>query len=125
MNPDKYPPHPDTIDALLSLPVWDYFRESKLGYDLFISDPDRATRIYNAAEYGGDGSTHAEVIDDWRKLADQLRADCERFAWEMEDETEAETFEAEYGAAFDRLAESLDACEAWHETNGSLHQPIG
>jgi len=121
----KVTPYPDTIDALLALPGWQYFQASKLGNDLFISDPDRANRIYAAAEDGGDGSTHAEVLEDWREFAGQLRDDCKRYAWSIDDETEAEAFEAEAEAAFGRLDADIDACEAWHEANGSLHEEIG
>ena len=33
----------------------------------FINEPNRAARCYDAAEDGGDGKTHAEVIEDWRE----------------------------------------------------------
>src|SRR4030095_10743784 len=32
----------------------------------FINEPERADRCHNAAEYGCDGKTHSEVIEDWR-----------------------------------------------------------
>jgi hypothetical protein len=33
----------------------------------FWNEPDRAKRCYDAAEFGADGKTHAEVIEDWRE----------------------------------------------------------
>lgn len=33
----------------------------------FINDPDRANRCYEAATFGGCGSTHREIIWDWRR----------------------------------------------------------
>lgn len=119
------PPAPRTIRELLELPAWDIFRESKLGNDLFISDPERAARIYDAAEDGADGSTHAETIEDWREFADQIRDDCRDYAFSMEDETEAEAYETECEAAFDELHAAIDACEERHEAAGTLHQEIG
>jgi len=43
------------VEALTSERDSDYFNE-----------PERAARCAAAAEYGGDGKTHAEVIGDWR-----------------------------------------------------------
>lgn len=116
---------PDTVDALLNSPGWEYFESDRLGNDLFISDPERAGRIHAAAEDGCDGSTHAEHIQDWRDYAEQLREDYERHAWNMESEEEAEAFEAELETRADALAEAIDACEAWHEANGSLWEMVG
>lgn len=76
--------------------------------DLCLSDPDRATRLWDAAEVGCDGSTHAEVIADWRRNAENA------FRWDR------------------RLPNVLDAIElaildveAWHEANGSLDDEVG
>jgi len=77
----------------------------------FINEPERAARCYDAAEYGADGKTHAEVIEDWR-----------------------EAFEAylqnrlghEYPERFSTaVRKCFDCTEAWHEKNGSLFQEIG
>ena len=119
------PPMPRTISELLNVPAWEYFQESKLGNDLFISDPDRADRIHEAAEDGCDGSTHAEHIEDWREFADQLKDDCSSYAYRMDDETEAAAYELEYEAAFDALAEAIDKCEAYHEEQGIIHEQVG
>jgi hypothetical protein len=36
----------------------------------FFNYPERAERVHDAAEYGGDGRTHQEVINDWREAFD-------------------------------------------------------
>lgn len=36
-------------------------------YLIPLNDPDRAERCHDAAEYGSDGSTHREIINDWRE----------------------------------------------------------
>ncbi len=71
--------------------------------DLFLSDSDRADRIWDAAEDGGDGSTHAEVIEDWRDFLDTVR-----LPWRV----------------LARIVAEIDDCEKWHYDNGSLHHQI-
>jgi len=104
---------PETIKELLNNPQYDGFIGSKLGNDLFISDPDRAERIHEAAEYGSDGSTHYEIIEDWREFADML------FRSLTGDERE----EAE--SSSDILHLAIKQCEEWHEKNGTLHEQLG
>ena len=77
----------------------------------FINEPERAERVYSAAEFGADGKTHAEVIEDWRESFRAWIRD--RRMWQ-----EPERFIAAVEAHF-------DAVEAWHHTNGSLNQQIG
>lgn len=115
---------PATIHDLVNSRGYDIFRESKLGNDLFISDPDRAERIHDAAENGADGSTHGETIDDWREYVEQLRADACRESYKLDDADEDKA-EAEINAWHDRITAEIDSCEAWHEANGSLHEEIG
>jgi hypothetical protein len=104
---------PITVDDLLNLPQWHSFIESRLGNDLFISDPDRADRIHEAAEHGADGSTHYEIIEDWRDFARDLFRSLSM--------DEAEDEEKNYEA----LISEIDSCEAWHDHNGSLHKQLG
>lgn len=81
--------------------------------DLMLSDPERADRMWSAAENGADGSTHQEVIDDWRKAFSHwihysrkgYHNTPERFCAAVEDH--------------------FDAVEKWHEDHGSLDQEIG
>jgi hypothetical protein len=77
----------------------------------FFNEPERAGRCADAAEYGADGKTHAEVIEDWREAFHAMMRD--RRAW-----TEPERFVTAVEAHFDQV-------EAWHECNGSLYQEIG
>jgi hypothetical protein len=72
--------------------------------DQMREDPDRAERCLRAASYGAEGSTHYEVISDWREFLDKLR---------LPEKVRA------------RITEEIDQCEAWHENNGSLHDQIG
>lgn len=51
------------------------FQESVLGNDLWLENPERAQRINEAAEHGSDGSTHAEMIKDWREYLSRFRDD--------------------------------------------------
>lgn len=104
---------PKTVADLLAHHEFDGFISSKLGNDLFINDPERAERIHEYAESGGDGSTHAEHIEDWREFADML---FRSLSWDEREEIEP---------AYDALMAEIDACEAWHQKNGSLHEMIG
>ena len=104
---------PETIDELLNHPKWDGFIGSKLGNDLFINDPERAERIHEAAEYGSDGSTHYEIIGDWREFADML---FRSLPWDERDQAEP---------LRDALDSEINQCEEWHEKNGTLHDEVG
>ena len=94
------------LQELLDSDEYDRWRGDRLGNSLFIHEPERASRIYDYAETGSDGSKHCEVIEDWR----QCLSDC-----------------------FDELSEfalhvinaEIDKCEQWHIDNGSYEQIIG
>jgi predicted RNase H-like HicB family nuclease len=77
----------------------------------FINELDRADRCYTAAEFGADGKTYAEVIEDWREAFQAWIRD--RRMWQ-----EPERFIAGVNAHF-------DAVEDWHESHGSLFTEIG
>jgi hypothetical protein len=81
----------------------------------FINEPERSERCYAAAEFGADGKTHAEVIEDWREA---FRC------WMQYDRPHAHNF-----ANHDRFEAAVeahfDAVEAWHEANESLWNEIG
>jgi hypothetical protein len=106
---------PKNIHELLNSCDWQYFIESRLGNDLFIDDPERADRILNAAEDGCDGSTHAEHIQDWRDFTDELRREA---LGDAEDDESEKTVESWH----DAITAEIDACEKWHEDNGTLEQ---
>jgi DNA-binding FadR family transcriptional regulator len=111
---------PTTIRELLTHPDWEGFIVDRLGSDLFINDPDRATRIHDAAEDGCDGSTHAEVIEDWMDFAKQIEQQAMREAW-----NESEEEEARVAAEFAKLYAEIEACERRHADAGTLHEEIG
>jgi hypothetical protein len=118
---------PRTINDLLSHPAWDGFIHDRLGNDLFLSDPDRAGRIYEAAKDGCDGSTHAEIIEDWRDFAETLFRDVEySILRDLDlDLREEYMLEGAVTAIRDSLFAEIDACEDWHDKNGTLHEQIG
>lgn len=95
--------HP-TINEMLNTPEYDAYISDKLGNDLFISDPDRADRIHEAAENGSDGSTHAEHIEDWRDFLNYYERLPERCK--------------------DYLRAEIDQVEKWHEEHGTLYEVI-
>ena len=77
----------------------------------WINDPERAERCDKAAENGCDGSTHAEIIGDWRHaFTDWIR---DRRSWNG-----YPTFES-------AVEMYLDELESWHEMNGTLWQEVG
>ena len=88
------------LDGMIRSTEFNLFREQILGNDLFIDDPERAARIYDAAEFGCDGSFHAEIIQDWRDFLNTLTLP----------ESVREDIEIE-----------IYNCELWHENNGSLY----
>ena len=77
----------------------------------FINEPERAARCYDAAEYGCDGKTHAEVIEDWREAFDGWLRDHHR--------------RHNRGLFVDAVNAHFDRVELWHEKNGSLWEEIG
>lgn len=78
--------------------------DSALGY----SDLDRAERVYDAAEYGGDGSTHGERIGDMREGAEQL------YRWNRDLPNVLEAISVE-----------LDEIEEYHIENDSIDNEVG
>ena len=83
----------------------------------FINEPDRASRVYDAAEFGADGKTHAEAIEDWREAFHAyVRYGTGRNG--THNFNGYPRFEAAVEAHF-------DACEKWHEEHGDLWSEIG
>lgn len=105
---------PRNLGSLLRHPDYRNFGDTS---DDWINDPERMARCDNAAEHGEDGSTHAERLQDMR---DNLRVMVRDTGHGTSDRTQEK---------LDSLAEAIgaeiDACEAWHEANGTLHECIG
>jgi hypothetical protein len=107
-----------TLHDMINSTEYQGYISDRLGNDLFINDPDRASRCHDAAEDGADGSTHREVIQDEREFLDGLKIYDPDFD---EDDSQADLTQAQY----DALSAELDAVEQWHENNKSLDTEIG
>lgn len=79
--------------------------------DDFINDPDRANRCHDAAELGCDGSTHREIINDWR----------EAFTIWLRDEHRRHN----RGLFADAVEAHFDSVEEYHTEHGTIDQEIG
>ena len=79
----------------------------------FINEPDRASRCYDAAEFGADGKTHADVIEDWREAFE---------CWLKYDHRRGHEYPYRFS---DAVTDHFDAVELWHENSGSLREVIG
>ena len=104
------------LDDLIRSDGFQAFDSDRRGNNLFINDPERAERCYDAAENGSDGSTHREIIQDWRDYLGTLRVIDPEYPDETGDISEA------ICAA---ITAEIDACEEWHEKNGSLNKQLG
>ncbi len=83
--------------------IWQESNTSSMG----VENPERLERCYEASEHGAEGSTHSEVIDDWRQAADAYGSDSGH---------------TRVAAAIEKEA---DLTEIWHKNNGSLYEQIG
>ena len=85
---------------------WDINNRESLTYQT--DTQDRARRIYEAAEYGCEGSTHGEVIEDWIACLDDRDADLE------------------FGPlTVQRLMIEAERTRDWFEEDGSIDDIIG
>jgi hypothetical protein len=109
-----------TLEGMYKSREFEMFISDKLGNDLFISDPERAERMQDASEDGIDGSTHAEIIEDWREFLDSLRA----YDPDFHDIDEIETCDITLETK-EAIEREITACEKWHKKNRSLHKKIG
>ena len=116
---------------------WDSENRSPGSAGMILADPERFDRCYEAAGEGCDGSTHAEIIEDWRAAVNSLHvadADCEGCNCHKS-ECESCTWGPGAGTDFDAgtitaadlaaLLAEIDDCETWHNTNGSLQTALG
>lgn len=85
---------------------WDIQNRDSLGYQT--DTQDRARRIDEAAEYGCEGSTHGEVIQDWLDCLDDRDADLE------------------FGPlTVQRLMTEAERTRDWFEEQGTIDHEIG
>jgi len=93
-----------TLNDMLNSDAYQRWEGSRLGNDLFINDPQRAARLHEYSAEGLNGSTHDEVIQDWRDyIADADLPESDK----------------------DSLLTEVDAAEQWHIDNGSITNVIG
>jgi len=93
-----------TLNDMLNSDSYQRWESVRLGNDLFINDPQRAARLYEYSEEGLNGSTHDEVIQDWRDyIADADLPDADK----------------------ESLLAEVIAAEQWHIDNGSIDSIIG
>lgn len=107
-------PTPETLKELYNHPNFQPFGSTS---DDWINDTERMERCQKSAEHGADGSTHYEVIQDWRDFLSNLFRDLRRHAETDEEEANIEHLEAQ-------ISEEIDACEAYHEQAGTLHESL-
>ena len=88
--------------------AWDESNRDSFGYSRSPFNRDRCTRIYDGAEHGAEGSTHGEIITDWREAFGDFQRDFDL------PEKIINTIEKE-----------INDCETWHEKNGSLETQLG
>lgn len=108
---------PTTIQDIINAPDFYPFPSSS---DAWIDDPDRMGRCTNAAEHGAEGSTHAEIIADWKAYARQKYREA-RQALDYDDEAGGNRLD-ELEAT---LEAEIDACEQYHRAAGTLHRCTG
>ena len=102
-----------SLESLYRSQEYEYFISDKLGNQLFMTDPERAERLDVYAADGCNGSTHAEIIGDWREFLESLKS----FDPEFDDE------EGEYDITMEqyrKIAAEIDDCEKWHIENKSI-----
>ena len=91
--------------------AWDESNRASLGYSRLPFKRDRCERIYDGAEHGAEGSTHGEIIADWREAFDCFQRDLQIAP--LSDETVS------------AIEKEINDCETWHEKNGSLETQLG
>lgn len=114
----------DNLSEMIRSSAFQSFQESRLGNDLFIDDPQRAERIHDAAENGCNGSTHGEVIQDWRDfLNDRYSVVVYDSPYDADDLLDGKSFDITESTRA-KIDKEIDDCEEWHIKNGSINQEI-
>lgn len=97
------------IDWFIRSDYMDY-RQFGSSSDMWIQDAKRAQRCWDAAEFGCDGSTHGEHIQDLRNAFKEWLRDHKS--------------EGEHARFEDAVTMYLDELESWHEMHGTLDQQV-
>jgi hypothetical protein len=113
---------PNTLNELISHPHFQPFGSSS---DDWINDPDRMERCNDAAEEGCEGSTHAEIIQDWRDFLSNLFDEKKRDLWNDLEDEEFDKALLELEEITAKIEDEIKTCEDWHFENGSLGDQVG
>lgn len=97
--------------------IWDSENRDN---QLFLSDPARAERIYDAVGDGYAGSTHYEIIADWREFLDRLSI----FDPEYDDIEELPKKDL-MPEVYELISNEIRACEEYLEKDGTLYRQLG
>ena len=96
---------PPTLHDMVNSDEFQGYESDLSGNDLAFNDPERYDRMSTSSEYGGDGSTHGERIEDQRYFINNI-SDYPDFVK-------------------DALNKELDAVEEWHIKNGTIDEEVG
>ena len=105
---------------------WQSEHVSSMGYSRSRERQERYSRVYDAAENGADGSTHAENISDFQDYCDNYFSEINRAAWRLDlDSQGADSLQDEIDGAQEAVEADIQALWQWHDKNGSLYQQVG
>jgi hypothetical protein len=97
-----------------------YFDSDLRSNQMLLDDPDRAERIYDAAENGSEGSTHREIIQDWRDYLNLLKT----FDPEYDDIEDIEKYDITLKTS-NTIEKEINDCEQWHIDHKTIDNQIG
>lgn len=109
-----------TLEEMYKSEEYESFICDKLGNDLFINDPERAERIQEYAEEGCNGSTHREMVEDWRYFIDST---LKAFDPEYDDIEDIEKYDITL-VTHNNIYAEIATTEEWHTKNGSIDSII-
>lgn len=85
----------------------------------WMRDTERMERCHDAAEHGAEGSTHREIMEDWREFLERLESEAtSKTRWR-------DRVTAEIERRAESIREEINACEAWHVEHGSIDEQAG
>jgi len=107
----------ENLSDMIRSTEYEHFESDRLGNGLFISNLNRAERIHEYAENGSNGSTHEEIIDDWKDFLNNLSI---QFRDDIDEDTQYDISED----TFDLIEKEIEECREWHRLKGSIEQII-
>ena len=111
------------LSELIRSRFFESFQSDRLGNSLFLNDPDRADRIFEAAADCADGSMHAEAIADFRDANELAERALYRPMFAELGFGDNAPMLAE--ALTQAIADEIDEVENFHEKQGTLQNQIG